>query len=174
VEERTLVLVFRPPAAGSDNSGVDDYSASVAIGLCQTPGGAGFFAEGRALRVQVRDDGRSEGSATIRTCPGREVATRILASSIQRRAGQRFGTLTLTGARAEGTELVILIDGPSGWRRGYSPEQINILVFRGYCRNPDTHVYFDGTRTVRIDTLENGGQVRRGPPIASCAPYLEG
>lgn len=133
VEGRTLVLVFTPPAAGTGGMGVEDYGASVAIGMCQAPRGSGFFADGRTLRVDVREDGRPDGSVTISACPGRNEATRIMARNIQRLAGERLGPLTIAGARAEGTELVILIDGAAGWRRGLSLEQLNTLFFRGYC-----------------------------------------
>jgi hypothetical protein len=173
-EGRTLVLVFAPPADGSGRMSAEDYGISVAAGMCQTPDGAGFFANGRALRVDIREGAQPRGSVTVGACPGPAAATRIMARNIQRLAGQPFGPLTLTGARAEGTELVILMDGPAGWRRDYPPARINNSLFPSFCRNPDTEVYFDGIRTIRIDTLERGRNARRGLPITSCAPFRGG
>lgn len=170
-EGRTLVLVFTPPADGSGRISIGDYGISVATGMCQSPAGGGFFANGRALRVDLREGDRPRGSATISACPGREAATGVMARSIQRLAGQPFGPLTLSGARAEGTELVILMDGPIGWRRNFPPARINAALFPSFCRNPDTELYFDGIRTIRIDTLERGRNARRGSAITSCAPF---
>jgi hypothetical protein len=171
VEGRTLVVVVSPPAAGAEGLPPEDLAVSTAIGLCQSPSRGGFFADGRMLRVDLNEGGRILGSSTLNACPDRTAATGILARSIQRRAGMSLGRTRLAGARAEGTELVLLIDGATGWRRGLSPEQVNALYFPAYCRNPDTRFYFDGTRTVRIDTLENGRSVRRGQPISSCEPF---
>jgi hypothetical protein len=173
-EGSTLVIVAAPPPEGTNGLPVGDLAVSVAIGMCQSPSRGGFFADGRRLRVQLRGRESAASSATVSACPDRAEATRIMAGNIQRKTGQHFGQLILAGARAEGTELVILIDGPTGWRNGYSAERINAIIFPGYCRNPDTNLYFDGTRSVRIDTLENSRDTRRGLPINSCTPYSGG
>lgn len=165
VEGNMLVIVMATPP-GFDSS-VEDLAATMAISMCQAPAGGGFFAAGDRLRIEYRDG----SGAVVSACPERAEATRIMARRIQRRAGTSLGPATLAGARAEGSELVILIDGPSGWRRSLTAERLNAAFFPAYCSNPDARVYFDGTRTVRFDTTEDGGAAQRGVAVASCAAY---
>lgn len=172
VEGRILVLVGEPPAAEHGRFTAADLAVLISGSLCRVPGGGDFFTEGRQMRVELRGAAHGMGSATLGACPDDDVELPlILARSIQSRAGQQYGAFRIAGARAEGTEVVIVLDGATGWRRDASPDRINRLFFPAYCRSPDTRIYFSGTRTIRLDTLENGRSLRRGRPISSCAGF---
>lgn len=170
VEGRVLVLVAELPTGDAGRFTAADLGVLISGGLCRVPGGGEFFTGGRALRVEVRG-----ASGVIAACPDdNEELPRILAHSIQSVAGQRLGAFRIGEARAEGSEVVIVLDGAAGWRRSASPDRIDRSFFTVYCLNRDSNLYFNGTRTIRLDTRESGRDLRRGRPLSSCAAFRAG
>lgn len=171
VEGNTLIVAMAPPA-GDTSFTAEDLLVSASSGWCDVQPSGEFFNNGRKLRVELRSGDRITESAELAACPSDPaVVTRVMARTLQRRSGLRIGAAHLASARAQSAALVIVLDGPAGWRRGQAPDQLEPTLFRGFCSNSDSRLFFNGSRTVRFDTLEDGRALMVGHTLASCTGY---
>ncbi|HYI49283.1 MAG TPA: hypothetical protein VEX35_12550 [Allosphingosinicella sp.] len=172
-EGRTLVWAgeIAPDWTGPVLPG--DMAPVIANTICAGAGGAAFFTEGRTLRVEIRAAGGASTSATVDRCSvpaGVDFTTAAGAASIlQPLVGMGEDGVTITSIHADGETVVLVFDGPAGWRRGDTAEELNGVWLRYFC-NPAfaTSPFFDGTPGIRIDTLEGGRQPIQGRRIAGC------
>ena len=90
------------------------------------------------------------------------------AQALQGVVGQRYeGGVTIARIFAEGRTLVIVLDGPAGWRTAMNAAQVSELFTGSFCEDSEFNYFVDGN-TMRIDTTESGGANRPGPIIRSC------
>ena len=91
------------------------------------------------------------------------------AQAIQGVVGQTYeGGVTIARIYAEGQVVVIVLDGPLGWRNaGGSAAQITDIFMGGFCEGRDFE-YFVHDNAMRIDTTEGGAALRAGPLIRAC------
>ena len=91
------------------------------------------------------------------------------AQAIQGVVGQTYdGGVTIARIYAEGQVVVIVLDGPAGWRNaGGSAAQITDIFMGGFCEGRDFEYFVNGN-AMRIDTTEGGGTLRAGPLIRAC------
>ena len=85
--------------------------------------------------------------------------------------GQRYADgVTIARIFAEDRTLVIVLDGPPGWRDAMTADQVSsIFVGEASARKPDFDYFVDGN-TMRIDTTV--GRRRRpapGPLVRACS-----
>jgi hypothetical protein len=92
------------------------------------------------------------------------------AEALQGVVGQRFeGGVTIARVFAEGRTLVIVLDGPAGWRDAMDAGQVSALFTGSFCEDADFDYFVDGN-TLRVDTMVAGAAGRPGPIIRACGP----
>jgi hypothetical protein len=92
-----------------------------------------------------------------------------VAEMLRPMVGRDLGDGTrITSVRTEGQTLVIVMDGRAGWRAGLDQETIARLLLQDACSRPGGFALFDGTRTLRVDTTEGGGNPVQGQTISRC------
>jgi hypothetical protein len=90
------------------------------------------------------------------------------AAALQGIVGQRYeGGVTIARIFAEDRILVIVFDGPAGWRAALTPEQIAAIFTGSFCEDSDFDYFVNGN-TIRIDSIEAGAGLRTGPIIRHC------
>ena len=90
------------------------------------------------------------------------------AQAIQGVVGQTYeGGVTIRRIYAEGQTVVIVLDGPPGWRNVGSTAQISDIFMGSFCEDRDFEYFVHGN-AMRIDTSEGGGAPRAGPLIHAC------
>lgn len=90
------------------------------------------------------------------------------AQALQRVVGQRYeGGVTIARIFAEDRNLVIVLDGPAGWRDAMSAAQVSALFAGSFCEDAEFDYFVDGN-TMRVDTTEAGAAGRAGPIIRRC------
>jgi hypothetical protein len=90
------------------------------------------------------------------------------AQAIQGEVGQTYaGGVTIARIYAEGQIVVIVLDGPPGWRpaAGSAPQISDVMG--GFCEDRDFEYFVHGN-AMRIDTSEGGAALRAGPLIRAC------
>ena len=93
-----------------------------------------------------------------------------LSGALQTMVGQTYeGGVRLAGVRAEGDTLVLVLDGPRGWRRTLSSQQTSDLFLDSFCQDRDFEYFVHGN-LMRVDTIEGGADSRPGPVINACPP----
>ena len=96
------------------------------------------------------------------------------AQAIQGVVGQTYqGGVTIARIYADERTVVIVLDGPAGWRTTLSPGEVSSLFINSFCENRDFEYFVNGN-LMRVDTTEAGGAGRAGPVIASCPPVAPG
>jgi hypothetical protein len=150
-----------------------DLAPLIANTVCAGAGGAAFFTEGRTLRVEILAAGGTSTSATVDRCSvpaGADLTTAAgYASMMQSLVGMGEDGVTITSVRADGETVVLVFDGPAGWRRGDTKEELDGVLLRYFCNPAVPSVpFFDGTRGMRIDTLEGGREPIQGRRLAGC------
>ena len=75
------------------------------------------------------------------------------------------GGVRLAGVEVEGRIIVIVIDGPAGWRP--APEVATSLFLDGFCRS-EPRGYFAAGYALRVDTLDAGRDLSRGTTVTAC------
>jgi hypothetical protein len=96
------------------------------------------------------------------------------ASAIQGLVGQTFeGGGTITRIYAEDQIVVIVFDGPAGWRTPAAAGQSADLFITSFCEGRDFEYFVHGN-AMRIDTTEAGTASRPGPVIRACPPPAPG
>lgn len=97
-----------------------------------------------------------------------EPTTVEYAAAMQNLVGRELeGGIVIAAIAAERETLVIVLDGPAGWRDGFSSEETTGLFMNGFCEDRSFD-FFAGGKTLRIDTLEAGGALRPGPLVERC------
>jgi hypothetical protein len=92
------------------------------------------------------------------------------ASAIQGMVGQSFeGGATIARIYAEGQIVVVVLDGPAGWRESSSANRAPDHVIGGFCEDRDFEYFVHGN-AMRVDTTEAGAAGRAGPVIHACPP----
>ena len=105
--------------------------------------------------------------ATPAKAQGPDAAT--YADGLQPMVGQVFeGGVRISAIHAEQDILVIVVDGPRGWREGLSESQISALFMDGLCESEPPGFFASGTRD-QVDSLEGGQDLRRGAPQHDCS-----
>jgi len=87
------------------------------------------------------------------------------AAFLQQDLPQRFRGYRMVGARAEGDVLVITLDGRRGWRRPATNAERATAILGTFCGEFRELVNMSG---VRVDTLENGGDLVEGTTVTEC------
>jgi len=92
------------------------------------------------------------------------------AQAIQGVVGQTYeGGVTISTIYADGPIVVIVLDGPAGWRSAGSAGQISDLFIGSFCEGRDFEYFVNGNQ-MRVDTTEAGAALRSGPIIRACPP----
>lgn len=147
--------------------------SSIAGGMCADAAGATFFTAGRRLRTEVSRNGRPVGAATLGRCPGPiglGYTAETFAASMQPLIGRDLGEgVTITALRAEGSILVVTMNGPAGWRQTASHPLLETSFLSGFCEDdrPEDSVFVNGLG-IRIDTTDGGQDLVRGRVITAC------
>lgn len=90
------------------------------------------------------------------------------AKNMQGAIGQTFeGGIILKNITAEANTLVLLVDGPAGWRTALSPAEISTALVGGFCGTAPQ--FFTTGVTMRVDSLDSG-KLAKGPLVTSCPP----
>lgn len=90
------------------------------------------------------------------------------AEALQGIVGQRYeGGVTIARIFAEDRNLVIVLDGPVGWRDAMSAAEVSRLFAGSFCEDAELEYFVDGN-TMRVDTTEAGVAARAGPIIRRC------
>lgn len=74
----------------------------------------------------------------------------------------------LRAIHAEGNMLVFTIDGGIGWRAFVPIDAVSREQLAAFCRWREVRRYFNGRRTVRVDTTEAGRRRWPGRPLSRC------
>jgi hypothetical protein len=91
------------------------------------------------------------------------------ALAIQGVVGQTYeGGVTITRIYAEDPIVVVVLDGPAGWRTA-SAAQISNIFLDSFCEGRDFEYFVHGN-AMRVDTTEAGAAGRPGPVIRACPP----
>ena len=94
----------------------------------------------------------------------------LLSGALQSMVGQTYeGGVHLAGVRAEGDTLILVLDGPRGWRQTLSSQQTSDLFVDSFCQDRDFEYFVHGN-LMRVDTIEGGSDSRPGPVINVCPP----
>lgn len=92
------------------------------------------------------------------------------ARAIQGVVGQSYeGGVTIARIYAEDQTVVILLDGPAGWRSAASAGEVSNLFIGSFCENRDFEYFVHGN-LMRVDTSEAHVAIRAGPVIRTCPP----
>jgi hypothetical protein len=102
---------------------------------------------------------------------GAGITPQILAGALQSLVGQHMdhGT-TVTRIAAEGSLVVVVFDGPRGWRASLTPAQITALFLRNFCEDRDFDYFVHGNG-LRVDSTEGGAAPHTGPVVTSCPAH---
>ena len=96
------------------------------------------------------------------------------AAAIQGMVGQSFeGGVTIARIHAEDRIVVVLLDGPAGWRASPSARQAPDHIIGSFCEDRDFEYFVHGN-AMRVDTTESGAALRSGPVIRACPPPAPG
>jgi hypothetical protein len=90
------------------------------------------------------------------------------AKNMQGAVGQTFeGGITLKNITSEANTLVLLVDGPAGWRTQLTPADISTALVGGFCGTAPQ--FFTTGVSMRVDSLD-GGKLLKGPVVTTCPP----
>jgi hypothetical protein len=96
------------------------------------------------------------------------------AQAIQGVVGQSYeGGVTISRIYAEDQIVVIVLNGPAGWRSTASPAEFSNLFIGSFCENRDFEYFVHGN-LMRVDTTEGGAATQAGPVIRACPPPAPG
>ena len=92
------------------------------------------------------------------------------AQALQGMVGQTYeGGATISTIYADGPIVVIVFDGPTGWRAPATGGQVADLFIGGFCEGRDFEYFVNGNQ-MRIDTTEAGAALRSGAVVRACPP----
>jgi hypothetical protein len=92
------------------------------------------------------------------------------AAAIQGMIGQSYeGGVRIARIYAEGQIVVIVLDGPTGWRASPSASRAPGHFIGSFCEDRDFEYFVHGN-AMRVDTSEGGGDSIAGPVIRACPP----
>lgn len=167
-EGRTLILDIDVSAEPSGLIGAQQVVSIHAAVMCADRRSAGFFSDGRVIRVDVVRNGRSLGSATADRCPGaigEGLSAATFAAALQSFVGVEEGGIRITSVRAEGNSLIITVDVVSG-AIDRAAAAANFVV--GFCRGDAETSFFGRGLTLRVDATVRGRDLLTGTPLTSC------
>ena len=96
------------------------------------------------------------------------------AQALQGMVGQGYeGGGTISTIYADGPIVVIVFDGPAGWRTPATGGQVADLFISGFCEGRDFEYFVNGNQ-MRIDTTEAGASLRSGAIVRACPPPAPG
>ena len=96
------------------------------------------------------------------------------ASAIQGMVGQSYeGGANIARIYAEGQIVVVVLDGPAGWRASATAARAPAHFIGSFCEDRDFEYFVHGN-AMRIDTTEAGAAGRPGPVIRACPPPAPG
>jgi hypothetical protein len=168
-DDRTLVVVLSIAPNMRALVSPSLATAIMAGGLCRS-GDINFFADGRAVRVDMSvADGVAAGAVMDRCPTPAELEPSVagFASVLQQQVGQNFQGMTLSAVRAEESNLVITVNGPPGWRAGQGMATMLGYFLSGFCADM-TWPYFNHGRTLQLETLESGRNPLRSAVAEHC------
>lgn len=90
------------------------------------------------------------------------------ARRLQFMVGREFGPVSLTSVEAEANVLIVLFEGPRGFRGGNPSYRMTAGFLEGFCVTPEAANYFGDGRKLRVDTREAGGRRIQGSPVSRC------
>lgn len=80
---------------------------------------------------------------------------------------QDNGEFTIVSIKAEDEVLVLRVDGPAGWRKAQTADQLSNRFLTGFCEQGAS--LFDDGMKIRIETTESGGaSLLIGPNADQC------
>lgn len=171
-EGHTLILQIEVDADGAQVLDAATTANMLAAGICAIPRDANFFSEGRTLRIELFAPGRAATNAVVSRCTGpvgRGFTMDAIVAMFRPMVGRDLGDGgRMTSVRAEGQTLVMVLDGRPGWRTGLDQETIARAFLEDPCSPPGGFKLFNGTRSLRIDTTEGGGNLIQGQVITRC------
>lgn len=92
------------------------------------------------------------------------------AQAIQGIVGQSYDSgTTISRIYADGPIMVVVFDGPAGWRTPSSVAHIADIFIGSICEGRDFEYFVNGN-LMRVDTTEGGAAGRAGPVIRTCPP----
>ncbi|WP_309622802.1 hypothetical protein [Novosphingobium sp.] len=83
---------------------------------------------------------------------------------------QEGGEFTVVSIKAEGEVLVLRVDGPAGWRKDQSADQLSDRFLTGFCEQGAS--LFDEGIKIRIETTESDGSSLMVGPDANTCPAV--
>lgn len=83
---------------------------------------------------------------------------------------QEGGEFTVVSIKAEGEVLVLRVDGPAGWRKEQTADQLSDRFLTGFCEQ-GASLFNDGLK-IRIETTESGGSSLLVGPNADQCPAV--
>lgn len=96
-----------------------------------------------------------------------QVTAAFLAERTQDMVGQEFeGGITIHAIAAEGDILVFTLNGPAGWRAGFTADTISALLINGFCESAPQ--FFELGVPLRVDSLDGGQGLLKGPLVDRC------
>jgi hypothetical protein len=171
-EGRTLILQVEADSETAQALDAAGIAHIFAAGFCATRRDANFFSEGRALRIELFTPGRVATNATVTRCSGptgQGLNTATFVEMLRPMVGRDLGDgAKLTSVRADGQTLVMVMDGPTGWRTGLDQATIAWVLLEDACSRPGGFRLFDGTHKLRLDTTEGGNNLIQGQVIGHC------
>ncbi|HVQ07921.1 MAG TPA: hypothetical protein VMS43_05760 [Allosphingosinicella sp.] len=100
--------------------------------------------------------------------PARERSVAGFAAFLQEGFPHAFEGYTGVSARAEGDLLVLTMDGRRGWRRRKSNAEVTGETMAGFCGPEGNFLTTLNGGSLRVDTLEDGGNLERGTVMSEC------
>jgi hypothetical protein len=90
------------------------------------------------------------------------------AQAIQGIVGQTYDSgTTIARVYADGPIVVVVFDGPAGWRTPAAVAHIGELFIGSFCEGRDFEYFVNGNQ-MRIDTTEGGSTIRSGAIVRAC------
>jgi hypothetical protein len=83
---------------------------------------------------------------------------------------QEGGDFTVVSIKAEDEVLVLRVDGPVGWRKDQTADQLSDRFLTGFCEQ-GASLFEEGIK-IRIETTENSGSALLVGPDANTCPAV--
>lgn len=171
-EGRTLILQFEIPPETAQVLDAPGVAHMFAAGICSSRRDGNFFSDGRTLRIELSSAGHAATNASVDHCSGpvgQGINIDTWVEVFRPMVGRDFGDgAKMTSVRADGQTLVMVMDGRAGWRTGLDQETVARAFLEDPCGQPRGFGLFDGTRSLRIDTTEDGRNLIQGLVVRHC------
>lgn len=109
--------------------------------------------------------------ATAPTAASQQPTAADFARNMQGAIGQTFeGGITIKDITHEEATLVMVVDGPAGWRTGLTPDMVSQALVGGFCTSAPQ--FFATGVTMRVDSFDSEVLVQ-GPVVSECPAAAE-